>query len=83
MADYNLGQLAGLTFDNAQTKFTDNVFKKRVLLNHFKENKGVKVKEGGYKFRVPVIGGENSTFQAFSGTDIIDTTYQEGLDAAQ
>lgn len=83
MADVNLGQLAAATFDNTQSQFVDNVFKRRALLDHLKSNGGTKIKDGGYKFRMPVMGGTNSTVMPFAGTDILNTEYQEGLDAAQ
>lgn len=83
MADVNLGQLAATTFDNYQPEFTDNIFKKHALLDHLRENGGTKVMDGGVYFRTPVLYGTNSTVKAFTGTDVLDLTYQEGMDTAQ
>jgi hypothetical protein len=60
----------------------DNIFKDNVVLNHFKENGGVEYKDGGRQIVVPLMHGLNTTVQAFSGTDTLDLTYQEGIDAA-
>lgn len=83
MADINLGQIAATTMENYHDTLVDNIFKKHALLNHLKENGGTKMYDGGRKIRVPVMYGSNSTVKAFSGTDSLDLTYQEGVDAAE
>jgi len=83
MADVNLGQIAATTLENYHDTMVDNIFKKHALLNHLKNNGGVKMYDGGRNIRVPVMYGVNSTVKAFSGTDTLDLTYQEGIDAAE
>jgi len=83
MADVNIGQLASTTLQKYQPKLVDNIFKKHVILNHLKNNGGTKMYDGGRQLVVPLMYGLNSTVQTFDGTDTLDTTYQEGIDAAQ
>lgn len=83
MADVNLGQLAATTIENYHDTMVDNIFKKHALLDHLKSNDGVKYYDGGKQVRVPLMYGTNSTVKTFSGTDTLDLTYQEGIDAAQ
>lgn len=83
MADVNLGTLASTTLKNYRKTLADNIFKDNVLWNHFKENGGVEYKDGGRKITVPLMYETNSTVQAFSGTDTLDLTYQDGIDAAE
>ena len=83
MADVNLGQLAATTLENYHDTMVDNIFKKHALLDHLKKNGGTQMYDGGKSIRVPVMYGTNSTVKAFSGTDTLDLTYQEGIDAAE
>lgn len=83
MADVNLGQIAATTLENYHDTMVDNIFKKHALLNHLKNNGGVKLYDGGRNIRVPVMYGVNSTVKTFTGVDTLDLTYQEGIDAAE
>ncbi len=82
MADVNLGVLAATTLQNYHKKLVDNIFKKHALLDHLKANKGTKKYDGGRQLVAPVMYGTNSTAMRFSGTDTLDNTYQDGIDAA-
>lgn len=82
MADVNIGQIAATTLQDYRDTMVDNIFKKNVVLNHMQENGGVEYKDGGRQIVVPLMHATNSTVQAFSGTDSLDLTYQEGIDAA-
>lgn len=82
MSDVNIGQIAATTLQNYRQTMVDNIFKNNVLFDHMKENGGVEYKDGGRQIVVPLMYGTNSTVKAFSGTDTLDTTYQEGIDAA-
>lgn len=83
MANPNLGVLASTTLQNYRKTLADNIFKDNVVLNHFMENDGVEKKDGGRSLVVPLMYGTNSTVQAFDGTDNLDVTYQDGIDAAE
>lgn len=83
MPSINIGELAATTIENYEKSLQDNIFKDHVLLNHMKENDGVKLYDGGTKIRVPLMYATNTTVKAFSGTDTLDLTYQDTVDAAE
>lgn len=79
----NLGVIASTTLQNYRKTLADNIFKDNVLLNHFQNNGGIEYKDGGRSIVVPVMYGTNTTVETFSGTDTLDLTYQDGIDAAE
>lgn len=83
MADIRVGALLSTTIDNYLPTFRDNAFKKHAFLDHLKNNGGVEVKDGGTGIVAPIIGGANTTAKAFSGADVLDITYQGGIDSAR
>lgn len=83
MADVNLGVLAATTLENYHSKLVDNIFKKHALLDHLRQNGGTKMYDGGRKLIAPLMYGTNSTVKTFSGTDELDVTYQDGVDASE
>lgn len=83
MADVNLGYLASTTLKNYHRDMVDNIFAKHALLNHLRENGGTKMYDGGRSLVAPLMYGTNSTVQSFTGTDELDTTYQDGMDASE
>lgn len=82
MAIPNLGEVAASTLQNYQKTLKDNIFKQNVLLDHMKQNGGVDYQDGGREIVVPLMYSTNTTVMAFSGTDTLDTTYQNTVDAA-
>ena len=60
----------------------DAIFNRISLLN-FLNKKSRVTKQGGASILVPLMYGKNTTFKAYSGDDILDTTGQEGLTMAQ
>jgi hypothetical protein len=60
----------------------DQVFTAIPLLD-FMYKKGKITMQGGASILVPLMFGKNSTFKAYSGDDVIDTTGTEGLTMAQ
>lgn len=82
MANVNIGELAASTMEFYHKTFVDNIFKRHALLSHLKENGGVKIYPGGEKIRVPLMYRTSTTTQRFGGTDVLDLTYQDTLDAA-
>ncbi len=83
MSDVNLGQLASTTLKNYQKTLKDNIFKKHVLLDHLKSDGGTSKWDGGRSLVAPLMYGTNDTVMSFSGTDVLDNTHQEGIDAAE
>jgi len=82
MADVNLGVLASTTLSKYQKTLSDNIFKKHALLDHLRQNGGTKTFDGGRNLVAPLMYAANSTAQTFSGTDELDVTYQDGIDAS-
>ena len=62
--------------------FQDAIFNKIPLLNWLRKKAQVTY-QGGATILVPLLYGKNTTFAAFSGLDLIDTTVQDGLTMAQ
>jgi len=79
----NIGELAASTMEFYHKSMVDNIFKKHALLDHLKQNGGVKKYPGGTKIRVPLMYSSNSTVMTFGGADTLDLTYQNTLDAAE
>lgn len=79
----NIGELAASTLENYHSTFKDNIFKQNVVLDHMKENGGIDYQDGGRQIVVPLMYSANTTVLPFSGTDTLDVTYQDTLDAAQ
>jgi len=79
----NIGELAASTMEFYHKSMVDNIFKKRALLDHLKQNGGVKKYPGGTKIRVPLMYSANGTVMTFGGADTLDLTYQSTLDAAE
>lgn len=82
MATWNLGEIVASTLPAYEKEFKDQVFNKHVLLNHYKENDGVVEKSGGYEVRVPLMTSAG-TSEWFGGTDQLDVSPVDTLDAAQ
>lgn len=83
MADVNLGILAATTLQNYREELIDNIFVSDALLDHRKRNGGVEKLDGGRTIVKPLMYGTNNTVMAFNGTDSLDLTYQDGIDAAE
>lgn len=82
MAVPNIGEVAASAMQNYRNKFTDNVFKNHVTLNHLKNTGGVEKKDGGRELVVPLMHATNTTVMAYDHLDELDLTYQDTLDAA-
>lgn len=59
----------------------DAIFNKITLLNHLNSKARVS-KQGGASILVPLMFAKNSTFRAYSGDDVLDTSGMEGLTLA-
>jgi hypothetical protein len=83
MADVNIGELAATTMEFYHKTMKDNIFKRHALLDHLKQNGGVKLYPGGTKIRVPVMYKANDTVMTFSGAEPLNLAYQNTADAAE
>lgn len=68
----------------ADTKgyLNDAIFGAIPTLRHL-NSKNLVTRQGGASILVPLLYGKNSTFKAYSGDDVLDTSGQEGMTMAQ
>jgi len=82
MATWNLGEIVASALPSYEKEFKDQVFNKHVALDHMKQNGGVVQKGGGSELRVPLMTTAG-TSEWFSGTDTLDVSPIDTLDAAE
>ncbi len=83
MADPNLGVLLSTTLKNYRTNLVDQIHKSNAVFFMLKEKGAVKEEDGGERIVQPLMYGKNSTAGSYSGYDLLDTTPQTGIDAAE
>jgi hypothetical protein len=79
--DFN--ELSATTYKNYRKTLTDNIMKKVGLYAFMRKKGRIERREGGLKLVEPLMYGTNSTFKSYSGYDVIDTTPQSGITAAE
>jgi hypothetical protein len=79
----NFDEILATTVANYVPKLEDNVFSARPLVFFLKEAGQVRPIGGGEKIVVPLIYAQNSTAGSYSGYDILPTTPQDGISAAE
>jgi hypothetical protein len=83
MATWNIGQTLAAAMPRFEKDFKDQVFDNTVVLNHFKENGGIEERAGGASYlQVPLMHSAG-TSEWFSGTDTLDVSPVDTVDAAQ
>lgn len=83
MATWNVGQTLAAAMPKFEKTFKDQVFDETVLLNYMKNNGGIETKDGGAAYiQVPLMHAAG-TSEWFSGTDVLDVSPVDTLDAAQ
>jgi imidazoleglycerol phosphate synthase glutamine amidotransferase subunit HisH len=75
--------LLSTTLKNYRDTLVDNIFKSNALWYLLKERGAFKELDGGERIVVPLMYGKNSTAKSYSGYDLLDTTPQTGIDAAE
>jgi hypothetical protein len=83
MANPNFDTLVTTTLKNYRRLLADNITAHQILWFMLKEKGFIKEEEGGTNIVEPLMIGRNTTVRSYSGYDIIDTTPQEGLSAAE
>lgn len=83
MANPNFDTLVSTTLKNYRRLLADNITAHQILWFMLKEKGFIKEEEGGTNIVEPLMIGRNTTVRSYSGYDIIDTTPQEGLSAAE
>ena len=76
-------QLSATTYKNHRKQMTDNIMKKIAILAYMQQAGKVERKGGGTKIVEPLMYGTNTTAKSYSGRDVIDTSPQDGMTAAE
>ncbi len=75
--------LLSTTLGNYKDSLEDNIFNSMPLLYWLKNKKRKVSLNGGDKIIVPLLYGKNETVKSYSGYEVLDTTPQEGITAAE
>lgn len=78
----NVDSLLATTLSAVQKTLADNIFKRYPYFFYLRDKNKV-TKSGGASLIVPLMYAVNSTAKEYNGYDILDTTPQDGLTAAQ
>lgn len=81
LADYDA--IIATTLKNYLPKLEDNVFSARPLVFFLKQAGQIRTISGGNKIVLPLIYAQNDTAGSYSGYDVISTTPQDGISAAE
>jgi len=83
MSTWNVGQTLAAAMPRFEKTFKDQVFDETLILNYLKNNGGIETKDGGASYiQVPLMHAIG-TSEWFSGTDSLNVTPVDTLDAAQ
>jgi hypothetical protein len=83
MSNANFDALLSTTLANYRKQLTDNVFTARPLTYFLMDKGRIRMLDGGTKIVEPLIYGQNSTVNSYSGYDTLALTAQEGITAAE
>lgn len=82
-ANSSFSELVTTTLKNYRRQLADNITGQQALFFMLKELGFVEEREGGETLVEPLLTGTNSTVGSYDGYDILDTTPQEGISAAE
>ena len=83
MPDVNLGLLLSTTLKNYRETLVDQIHNSNALFFMLKQKGAMKEESGGERIVQPIMYGTNTTATSYSGYDLLDTTPQAGIDAAE
>ena len=83
MPDINLGLLLSTTLKNYRETLVDQIHNSNAIFFMLKAKGAIKEESGGERIVQPIMYGTNTTAGSYSGYDLLDTTPQEGIDAAE
>lgn len=76
-------ELVTTTFRNHRSTLVDNVSRNNALLAYLKEKKKFSTEDGGTTITVPLEYAENSTYQRYSGFDVLNVAQSDVMTAAE
>ena len=83
MPNVNYDTILSTTLANHMPKLVDNVFSARPFVYFLKQAGQVRTISGGAKIVLPLLYGQNGTAASYSAYDVITTTPQTGITAAE
>lgn len=83
MPNPNFDTLVATTLKNYRPNLADNITNHQAIWLQLKERGFVREDEGGTSIVEPLLVERNNTVKAYAGYDIIDTTPQQGITAAE
>lgn len=79
----NFDALVATTLKNYRRNLADNITAHQVVWFQMKEKGFIREEDGGTSIVEPLLVGRNTTVGSYRGYDIIDTSPQEGISAAE
>lgn len=83
MADVNLGLLLSTTLKKHRSSLVDQIHNSNAIFYQLKKLGNITEEDGGERIVQPIMYAQNSTAGSYSGYDLLDTTPQAGIDAAE
>ena len=83
MANPNFSVLAATTLKNYRNQMADNLTGHEALLWELKSKGFMRTEDGGTSIVEPLLYGRNTTVKSYNGYDVLDTTPQTGITAAE
>lgn len=83
MSNPNFDTLVSTTLKNYRTTLTDNITGHNALWYQLKERGFIREEDGGTTIVEPLLIARNSTVKSYAGYDVLDTTPQQGISAAE
>jgi hypothetical protein len=83
MANPNFDTLVATTLRNYRPQLADNITEQQIVWMQLKQRGFVEEREGGTSLVEPLLFGRNTTVGSYRGYDILDTSPQEGMSAAE
>ena len=82
-ANANFSALVATTLKNYRRRLHDNVTENQILLSQLRRRGYVEERDGGTTIVEPLLHEFSSTVKSFAGFDVLDTTPQTGISAAE
>jgi len=76
-------ELVSTTFRNHRSKLVDNVSNHNALLSYLKRKRKMRTESGGLEIAIPLEYAENSTYQRYSGYDVLNIQQSDVITAAK
>jgi len=76
-------ELVTTTFRNHRKTLTDNVTKNNALLTYLQRKRKMRTEDGGLTITTPLEYSENSTYQRYSGFDVLNVAQSDVMTAAE